>query len=73
MYSGHTESEIKKDWQPANPANSTHAIPMAELTRPDPILYYAEVPLFDSELDDNGSSSLLTRIVSLSYCRKDTH
>lgn len=37
---------------------------MAELTRPDPILFYAEIPLFEDELHDNGSSSLLVRIVS---------
>jgi type 2A phosphatase activator TIP41 len=41
---------------------------MAELTRPDPILFYAEIPLFESELDDNGSSSLLVRIVSRVDC-----
>jgi hypothetical protein len=37
---------------------------MAELTRQDPILFYAEIPLFEDELHDNGSSNLLIRIVS---------
>jgi type 2A phosphatase activator TIP41 len=64
LYSGHTEQGPSKEWQPADSSEPTHTIPMAELTRPDPILYYAEVPIFDSELDDNGSSSLLVRIVS---------
>lgn len=38
---------------------------MAELTRQDPILFYAEIPLFEDELHDNGSSDLLVRIVGL--------
>ena len=38
---------------------------MAELTRQDPILFYAEIPLFEDELHDNGSSDLLVRIVCL--------
>lgn len=49
---------------PADPNNPYHSIPMAELTRPDPILFYAEIPLFEDELHDNGSSNLLVRIVS---------
>lgn len=53
------------DWRTADPANSAHTIPMAELTRQDPILFYAEIPLFEDELHDNGSSALLVRIVSL--------
>jgi type 2A phosphatase activator TIP41 len=54
-------------WTPADPDNLSHSIPMAELTRPDPILFYAEIPLFEDELHDNGSSSLLVRIVRTSY------
>lgn len=50
-------------WKPADPENETHVIPMAELTRQDPILFYAEIPLFEDELHDNGSSDLLVRIV----------
>jgi hypothetical protein len=36
-----------------------------QLTRPDPTLLYAEVPLFEDKLHDNGSSNLLVRIVSV--------
>jgi type 2A phosphatase activator TIP41 len=36
---------------------------LAELSRQDPILFYAEVPLFEDELHDNGASSLIVRIV----------
>lgn len=39
-------------------------IPMAELTRPDPILFFAEVPLFEDELHDNGTASYTIKIVS---------
>ncbi len=50
-------------WIPGEPTNALHAIPIAELSRPDPILFYAEIPLFEDELHDNGSSHLLVRIV----------
>lgn len=64
-YTGHTvPASSPSSWNPANPAYPVHAIPLAELTRPDPILFYAEVPLFEDELHDNGSSGLLVRIVS---------
>lgn len=35
---------------------STEAIPIELLKRPDPILFFEEVVLFESELDDNGIS-----------------
>ena len=50
-------------WRVADPEDASHAIPIAELTRQDPILFYAEVPLYEDELHDNGSSALLVRIV----------
>lgn len=37
---------------------------MDELARHDPILFYAQTLLFEDELHDNGSSSLLVRLVS---------
>jgi type 2A phosphatase activator TIP41 len=52
-------------WTDADSDNPLHSIPLAELTRPDPILFYAEIPLFEDELHDNGSSNLLVRIVCL--------
>ncbi|KAG6910764.1 hypothetical protein DXG01_007651 [Tephrocybe rancida] len=55
-------------WTPANPDNPAQCIPMAELTRPDPILFYAEIPLFEDELHDNGSSNLLVRIRVMPTC-----
>ncbi|KAJ3569088.1 hypothetical protein NP233_g5287 [Leucocoprinus birnbaumii] len=56
------------DWRTSNPANPAHSIPMAELTRPDPIMFYAEIPLFEDELHDNGSSALLVRIRVMPTC-----
>ncbi|KAF8915385.1 type 2A phosphatase activator TIP41 [Mucidula mucida] len=53
-YPGHTETDS--------------TIPIAELTRPDPILFYAEIPLFEDELHDNGSSGLLIRIRVMPTC-----
>ena len=60
------EAPTKKGFTPADPENASHAIPMAELTRQDPILFYAEVPLFEDELHDNGSSNILVRVVRCS-------
>src|SRR6266550_7580753 len=50
-------------WRVADPEDASHEIPIAELTRQDPILFYAEIPLYEDELHDNGSSALLVRIV----------
>src|SRR5262249_9088102 len=65
LYPGHLESTGSKtaDWQPAERNNPIHSIPLAELTRHDPILFYAEIPLYEDELHDNGASHLLVRIV----------
>jgi type 2A phosphatase activator TIP41 len=52
-------------WVPGQFTNTQHTIPIAELSRPDPILFYAEIPLFEDELHDNGASHLLVRIVRL--------
>jgi len=61
-------AEPSISWTPADPEDPSNGIPLAELSRPDPILFYAEVPLFEDELHDNGSSSLLVRIVSHGRC-----
>jgi hypothetical protein len=60
-------------WRPAETGNSSHTIPYAELSRPDPILFYAEIPLFEDELHDNGSSNLLVKIVSCSGFLQHSH
>lgn len=64
LYPGHsTASSSNVEWKPAERGNPAHGIPMAELTRPDPILFYAEIPLYEDELHDNGASHQLVRIV----------
>ncbi|KAF8076731.1 TIP41-like family-domain-containing protein, partial [Lyophyllum atratum] len=72
-YTGHEHPDVvgkgsTSSWTEADPENPAHAIPMAELTRPDPILFYAEIPLFEDELHDNGSSTLLVRIRVMPTC-----
>ena len=64
MYPGHIVSEEKFNFMPADPKNPRHVIPIAELTRQDPILFYAEVPLYEDELHDNGMSQVTVRVVS---------
>ncbi|KAG6841845.1 hypothetical protein C0991_006252 [Blastosporella zonata] len=71
-YTGHEHPDAPSQgaiaWTPADPDNLSHSIPLAELTRPDPILFYAEIPLFEDELHDNGSSNLLVRIRVMPTC-----
>lgn len=67
IYTGHTEPEESRfvpSWTSSDETDPAYNIPIAELTRPDPILFYAEIPLFEDELHDNGSSALIVRIVS---------
>ena len=66
VYTGHDISPTgsSTEFVAARPNDESHAIPIAELTRPDPILFYAEVPLFEDELHDNGASQLTVRVVS---------
>lgn len=45
------------EWQ-----QSVDGADMALLTARDPILFFAEVPLYESELDDNGTSQLSVKV-----------
>ncbi|EKM59740.1 uncharacterized protein PHACADRAFT_170338 [Phanerochaete carnosa HHB-10118-sp] len=69
-YPGHNPSSSSSSitWNEADSENPQHEIPLAELTRQDPILFYAEIPLFEDELHDNGASHLLTRIRVMPTC-----
>jgi type 2A phosphatase activator TIP41 len=67
-FEGSSAASTAPLWIPADPNEPSHHIPLAELTRPDPILFYAEVPLFEDELHDNGSSNVLVRIVGSLPC-----
>lgn len=67
LYPGHTSvpEDLDNDgFTPADPENPRHEIPIAELQRPDPILFYSEIPLYEDELHDNGLSVFAIRIVS---------
>ncbi|TBU47251.1 type 2A phosphatase activator TIP41 [Dichomitus squalens] len=69
LYPGHLKSSSKDiKWKPAERNNTKHTIPLAELTRHDPILFYAEIPLYEDELHDNGASHLLVRIRVMPTC-----
>ena len=41
-------------WTSSEPPDTHHSIPTAMLPRPDTILFYAEIPLFDDELHDKA-------------------
>ncbi|PBL02884.1 type 2A phosphatase activator TIP41 [Armillaria gallica] len=71
IYTGHTEPEESRfvpSWTSSDETDPAYNIPIAELTRPDPILFYAEIPLFEDELHDNGSSALIVRIRVMPTC-----
>lgn len=61
------KSPKKTGWRPADPEDPNEGIPLELLSRPDPILFYDEIALFESELDDNGSSCLSVRVVRFSF------
>ncbi|KAF7432689.1 hypothetical protein PC9H_004631 [Pleurotus ostreatus] len=63
-YSGHPSHSGSDGWK----IDESLQIPMAELTRPDPILFFAEVPLFEDELHDNGTASYTIKIRVMPTC-----
>jgi len=50
--------------------SSAEQLNRAPLLARDPILYYDEVPLYESELDDNGVSQLSVKARRLDPCRE---
>lgn len=66
-YAGHFIAADKFSFTVGDPENAQHAIPIAELTRQDPILFYAEIPLYEDELHDNGMSQVTIRVVCLNF------
>jgi type 2A phosphatase activator TIP41 len=59
---GASASAAAADWQ----ASATGP-DMALLTARDHILFFAEVPLYESELDDNGTAQLSVKVGMLGY------
>ncbi|KAG8760270.1 hypothetical protein FRC14_003568 [Serendipita sp. 396] len=70
VYEGHGLETLSQPYPfvRANPTDPAHSIPMEELQRHDPILFYAQTLLFEDELHDNGSSSLLIRLRVMPGC-----
>lgn len=56
-YKGSVENGEGFDFVP-----STTPIPLQLLKRPDPIMFYEDVILYESELDDNGISMLSCKV-----------
>ncbi|KAL4434081.1 hypothetical protein ABPG75_000522 [Micractinium tetrahymenae] len=60
---GRQQQGQQRRWEP-----SGEAIPRALLTSRDPILYYDELPLYESELDDHGSSRMSLKVRVMPRC-----
>ncbi|KAH8830276.1 type 2A phosphatase activator TIP41 [Flagelloscypha sp. PMI_526] len=58
----------EQSWVSAVEDHPAHQIPYEELKKNDPILFYSEIPLFEDELHDNGSSNHLVRIRVMPTC-----
>jgi type 2A phosphatase activator TIP41 len=50
-------------------APSVEGIPMADLRRPDPILFFGETVLYEDELHDSGLSLLTAKARRCLLCR----
>lgn len=57
-----TQARIQT-WQP-----SSDRIDLSLLRARDPIQFYADVPLYESELDDNGASQLSVKVRVMPHC-----
>jgi len=55
-------------FHPADPEDPSHVVNVVELSRKDPILFYAEIPLYEDELHDNGASILTVRVRVMPSC-----
>ncbi|KAI5967812.1 TIP41 [Candida pseudojiufengensis] len=62
-YSTNYKGNSNIDFQP-----TTKEIPIDKLTKPDPILFFDEMILFEDELADNGISMLSTKIRVMPSC-----
>ena len=51
-----------------NPERTEEKIPIHMLTRPDPILFFDEIVLFEDELADNGSAMVTVKLRVMPSC-----
>lgn len=58
-----SSSESKKTWQ-----NTSKRIDRSALMQRDPILFFHELTLYESELDDNGESSVTVKVRVMPKC-----
>ena len=61
-YTTDYKGTVTKGKQFENQGNVEDPIPLELLKRPDPILFFEEVVLYESELDDNGISVLSCKL-----------
>ncbi|OAV95365.1 hypothetical protein PTTG_12297 [Puccinia triticina 1-1 BBBD Race 1] len=66
-YSGTNHSSEIEFNSPPDPKDHG-GIPLAVLSRPDPILFFDEVTLFEDELHDNGMASLQIKVRVMPTC-----
>lgn len=59
---------ISEKGQTITPTITEEQIPVQLLTRPDPILFYDEVVLFEDELADNGSAIVTVKVRVMPTC-----
>jgi len=62
--SGSQSSAALPTWQPTQRQADRALL----LSRDEPILFFAEVPLYESELDDNGCSQLVAKVRVMPRC-----
>lgn len=65
-YGTNHSSEIP--FSPPSDPRAHGGIPLAVLSRPDPILFFDEVTLFEDELHDNGMASLQVKVRVMPTC-----
>ncbi|KAI8826880.1 TIP41-like family-domain-containing protein [Fimicolochytrium jonesii] len=63
-YTGTVVSSPQRPFEPT----TTHGVDVERLKRPDPILFYDEVVLFEDELGDNGTALLTLRVRVMPSC-----
>ncbi|KAH9817270.1 TIP41-like family-domain-containing protein [Melampsora americana] len=63
-----TDESVKNVFERPNDVENHPGIPLAVLSRPDPILFFDEVTLFEDELHDNGMASLQVKVRVMPSC-----
>eukprot|EP00009_Paramoeba_aestuarina_P008965 CAMPEP_0201507692 /NCGR_PEP_ID=MMETSP0161_2-20130828/1269_1 /ASSEMBLY_ACC=CAM_ASM_000251 /TAXON_ID=180227 /ORGANISM="Neoparamoeba aestuarina, Strain SoJaBio B1-5/56/2" /LENGTH=184 /DNA_ID=CAMNT_0047902127 /DNA_START=344 /DNA_END=895 /DNA_ORIENTATION=+ len=67
-FTPHYLGTIEKDGEPVELVETKEMINIELLKKPDPILFFDEITLFDDELDDNGSARLTIKVRVMPTC-----